>query len=175
MLKYIIQDFTAIARFIPYGIIIGLSFGIVGQMINNRRQKHGKEKLRIMAPVCFLSYMALTIIITFLSREGGEQLGMDLEIGSTLKINTRNDAYVVENVLLFVPFGFCLLWFRRCKGFFFYSLIMGFVTSLCIEVMQLVTGRGLFQVDDIITNTLGCVIGAFFYKCIEVFCRKLKR
>ena len=34
-----------------------------------------------------------------------------------------------------------------------------FVTSFGVETIQLITGRGYFQVDDILTNVLGAVIG----------------
>ena len=34
---------------------------------------------------------------------------MDLELFSTWGINDRNNAFVVENVLLFIPYGFVLL------------------------------------------------------------------
>lgn len=169
MLKYLVQDFIAMACYIPYGLIIAFSFGFLGLWINAGRKARGREKVPVLSRVCFWTYLALMIIITFLSRESGGEIGkIDLELGSTLKINARNDAYLVENILLFIPFGFCLIWNRTGRGFFCYSLFWSFTTSFCIEIMQLITGRGIFQLDDILTNTLGGIVGAFLYKCISL-------
>ncbi|MEI3563747.1 MAG: VanZ family protein [Agathobacter rectalis] len=35
----------------------------------------------------------------------------------------------------------------------------GFGFALFIEVVQLITGRGVFETDDIINNTIGAMIG----------------
>jgi glycopeptide antibiotics resistance protein len=43
------------------------------------------------------------------------------------------------------------------------------VLSFFIELTQLITTRGVFNVDDIIHNVLGCVIGfACFVLCYKV-------
>jgi glycopeptide antibiotics resistance protein len=41
--------------------------------------------------------------------------------------------------------------------------LIGFLTSLTIEILQLVTKRGLFEFDDIFHNTLGVAIGELGY------------
>jgi glycopeptide antibiotics resistance protein len=40
---------------------------------------------------------------------------------------------------------------------------VGFLTSLFIEILQLVSARGIFQADDIITNTIGSLVGYLLY------------
>ena len=88
---------------------------------------------------------------------------MDLELFSTWGINTRNNAFVVENVLLFIPYGFACPWaFPWLRGFF-RNIFAAFVTSLGVETIQLITGRGYFQVDDILTNVLGGIIGYWMF------------
>ena len=99
-------------RYVPYGIVIGAGLLLLVQGINCLRRKQGKAPWRLMAPVCFLTYLAVLVIITFFSRAEGSAAGMDLQIGSGLNINARNDAYLVENILLFVPYGFCCAWYR---------------------------------------------------------------
>ena len=62
---------------------------------------------------------------------------------------------VMSNILLFVPVGMFL--FRlRPKGSTF---CFPFLVSLMVEVLQFLTGRGLFEIDDLISNTLGGLIG----------------
>ena len=80
-------------------------------------------------------------------------------------INTvsQSKKYIVGNVAAFMPFGFFLPVFsRRCRHFFntvFYTLEL----SLAVELIQLVTKVGSFDVDDLILNTLGGAMGFFVY------------
>jgi hypothetical protein len=74
-------------------------------------------------------------------------------------------AQVVLNVVLFVPLGVVLRW--RYRRGVVVSLVVGFVTSLAIETTQLTGIWGIydcayrfFDVDDLITNTTGAVVGS---------------
>lgn len=63
------------------------------------------------------------------------------------------------NILLFVPFGFLLpMMGERSKGFFDVFL-SALVLVLGIELFQLCTSFGVFDVDDIILNCFGAVLG----------------
>lgn len=172
MFKYLVQDLSVTLRYIPFVIIIGVCLFCVVQMINKKGNRRGKRSIPMWSTVSFWTYLALVIMITFLSRESGNTTSIDLELGASLRINTRNNALVLENVLLFIPYGFCYCWWKKRKKVFFSSLGVGLVTSFIIEGMQLVTGRGIFQLDDIITNTLGCMIGAILYKLCCILVRK---
>lgn len=66
------------------------------------------------------------------------------------------------NVIIFIPFGFFLPMGSRNKSFFL-TLLLSFLLSLGIECFQLITMVGSFDVDDIILNTLGGIIGYIFY------------
>lgn len=63
------------------------------------------------------------------------------------------------NVLLFVPLGLLLpLWFRRCRRLLYVTGAAA-VLSLFYEVVQLLFGFGSFDVDDLLLNTMGGMIG----------------
>lgn len=68
------------------------------------------------------------------------------------------------NVLIFIPFGFLLpaVYPRFRSGV--PVLFLGFLYSLCVELFQLVTGFGQFDVDDILLNFLGVAVGMVVYK-----------
>lgn len=173
MLKYIYQDLLSVVRFLPGGVVMGAIVSVTFFWVANKVQRRrGKKRIAKGPAVLFWTYFSVMLIITFLSRESGTGQGMDLELFSTWGINERNNAYVVENVLLFIPYGFlspCA--FRslrrvcRCGAF-------GFLTSLGIELLQLVTQRGYFQIDDILTNGLGTIIGYLFFRFIVTILRK---
>ena len=62
---------------------------------------------------------------------------------------------VMNNILLFVPVGTFLYNLRPKSSTFYFP----FLVSLGVEVLQFMTGRGLFEIDDLISNTLGGLIG----------------
>lgn len=66
------------------------------------------------------------------------------------------------NILLFIPFSFiAVLVFKMQR--WFRIVLLAFVLSLAIEVIQYYTGWGVADADDVILNTAGAAIG--FYLC----------
>ncbi|MCM1120435.1 MAG: VanZ family protein [bacterium] len=171
MLKYIISDMVATLSYLPYGIIAGLFAVVILGGFNAGRRKRGKDTVSLTATTCLVMYVAVMLAITYFSRESGSRIGIDLELFSTWGINKRNNAYVVENVLLFIPYGFLLPWARVRQRRFLWNLLTGALTSTGIECMQLITGRGYFQIDDILTNILGTILGYLFY-CLVHWIRR---
>ena len=166
MLKYIIKDITSVLHYLPYGIAAGIVVLFLFLIVNAWRILRGKEKVSTLAAVCFYMYLVILLVITFFSRENGSGSSLDLELFSTWRINERNKAFLIENVLLFIPYGFVCPWhlksarsFIRCSG-------LGLITTFAIECMQLVTRRGVFQIDDILTNLLGSMIGYVLFRCV---------
>lgn len=70
----------------------------------------------------------------------------------------QDHAWVLENVLLFIPFGL-LLPLLLPKRWHPITVPAGLFGSICIEFVQLRTGRGFWQLDDIVMNTLGALAG----------------
>ena len=68
------------------------------------------------------------------------------------------------NVLLFIPAGwlFPKLWKSQRNYFRFFALCLGLI--FLVEVVQLFTLLGSFDVDDVILNLIGMTIGFIFYK-----------
>ncbi len=65
---------------------------------------------------------------------------------------------LVGNVVIFVPFGFFMPMASRYRSFFS-TAFCSFGLSLCVETFQLVTKVGSFDVDDLLLNTIGGIIG----------------
>ena len=94
MWKYVIRDLAGAAHYIPYGILVGGLLYVLLHIVRKTKGTYVEEKVSIVRMI-FLMYVALLMVITFLSREGGSSGGMDLRIGSSLGINDRNDAYAI--------------------------------------------------------------------------------
>ena len=77
---------------------------------------------------------------------------------------------LLGNVALFIPLGFFvpLLWKRYRK--LWKTALFGLAVSLCVELVQLLVGRGT-DVDDLILNTIGAVVGYALFR----LARKLAR
>jgi len=76
---------------------------------------------------------------------------------------------LLGNIIGFIPFGFLLAllipWFRNG----FKILFAGLLFSLGYEMMQLLFGLGVFDVDDLILNTTGSFIGFIIFLLVRSF------
>ncbi|MBD9085075.1 VanZ family protein [bacterium] len=78
---------------------------------------------------------------------------------------------VVGNLIMFMPYGFFVSYFLKLdqkRQIFLMSLLV----SVTIEVTQLIIGR-VFDVDDIMLNVCGGMLGYFVYRLIHKFKSKL--
>ena len=79
------------------------------------------------------------------------------EFGS--KMFLRN---VLGNMLLFLPYGFYLSYFMKLRKVK-YVLAFSIFVSIAVEVIQYRIGR-VFDIDDIILNIAGGVLGYYLYR-----------
>ena len=175
MFKYLMQDLKWALGYLPYGVLAAGVFFVFFWMRNAVRKRRGEATQPLMASVCFWTYLLIIFCLTLLSREQGSTNKIDLVIGSTLRINMRNNAYVVENVLLFIPYGFCLAWRFGGNKKWIRHIFCGLVTTLAVEYTQLFTGRGVFQTDDILTNVVGGVLGLVLFAIAGSYIKKQNR
>lgn len=62
---------------------------------------------------------------------------------------------ILTNVAMFIPIGALAAWLWKWKG-----LLVAAGFSIAIELLQLVTTRGLMEFDDALHNMIGAVVGA---------------
>lgn len=80
---------------------------------------------------------------------------------------------VVGNVFMFAPFGFFLGYLLKLDKVT-PAFILSLITSFTIEVTQSKIGR-IFDIDDIILNVLGGIIGTYIYLLLYHFRSKLPK
>ena len=78
---------------------------------------------------------------------------------------------VVGNIAMFIPFGYFIASYIKPKKMWT-NLIIGAIVSLAIEYVQLNIGR-TFDIDDIILNTFGCILGFLVYIGFSAIVRHL--
>lgn len=76
----------------------------------------------------------------------------------------------ILNVFLIMPVGLILPYICNRKLKWYTGLIAGIIVSFSIESLQLIMRRGLFEIDDIIHNSLGCMTGLLI--CQKLMGRK---
>lgn len=143
----------------------------------------GKQSAKKTAgPVCwilFLCYIAVLVYFLFFSEKYGRSgdgsfrynLLLFQEITRFIKYRAilGNEAVCLNllgNVAAFMPFGFFLPLLSERERRLLMIVLLTFELSLVVEVVQLFTGRGSFDVDDLLLNTIGGMLG---YGCYHIF------
>lgn len=91
-----------------------------------------------------------------------------LEIGGSTAI-----ANILGNILMFLPLGFLLPLLFKKFDLWGITPIFGFMLSLLIEVTQSFSFRGA-DIDDVLLNTIGALIGYGIYRVITKFHPQIK-
>ena len=119
-----------------------------------------KGILRPGLSALFAVYLLFTFYITVVSREpsGEELIRTEWLAGykSVHDVYANSENYL--NILLFVPIG-CLVGLVARKYRVIYAVLVGLFVSESIECIQLIWKRGVFDVDDLMNNTIGAMIG----------------
>ena len=143
-----------------------------------------KKIFRAVGKVLFLLYVVFLIYFLFLAEWYGrtgisEEYRYNLELFREIKrfIIYREQlgafavfANLAGNILIFVPYGFFISVAIRERGFF-KTLFFSMGLSLCVEIIQLFTRVGSFDVDDILLNTIGGVFGYIIF----LICNGIRR
>lgn len=139
---------------------------------------YNKEKFVLykeLLTFCFILYVLLLYyIVTFQDNNYGTNNFIPFreifryDISSKLFI--RN---VLGNILLFVPFGiFATRYIKNKKAYL--TVILTFLVSCSIEFAQSLIGRTA-DIDDVILNTFGGLLGFLLYKFSDDFFKKLPK
>ena len=82
---------------------------------------------------------------------------------------------IVGNIAGFMPFGFFLPVISRRSRHWYNMVLLSFLFNLSIVSVQLVFKVGSFDVDDMILNTLGGILGFIFYRIVQTIRVRRKR
>lgn len=76
--------------------------------------------------------------------------------------------FALGNLLAFVPFGILVpKVFEKHFNTYFKFIVLFVLFILCMEIAQMVTYLGSYDIEDIIVNTMGASIGFYSYKVSE--------
>ena len=140
---------------------------------------------RMISVVLFMTYICVLVYFLFFSEMMGRSVGNDYQLNLVLfreirrfytKRQVLGDSVVwmniAGNIAAFVPFGIFVMPVSNRRINFLETVIITFNVSLCVEIIQLVTKVGSFDVDDLLLNTIGGLIGAGIYVVYAMLERK---
>ena len=134
-----------------------------------------KKKLQTLSTILFVIYTIFVVWMTLLKREPRVRARViEPELFWALRgwINGAPDGkqesiQYILNVLFFIPFGFLFPW-KKWKR----VLIVALMTSAVIEAAQYIFNLGWCELDDVISNTAGALVGFGCYVIVHKLIKK---
>lgn len=120
---------------------------------------------RLLLPV-LTAYACIVLGITIFNRLPNDRAKYNLELFWSYRAAVKNRKLIWEiflNYCMLLPFGLLGSFYLRGRG----VIIFGFLSSIAIELAQFFMRRGFFELDDIVGNTIGVIIGVGLYRAIE--------
>lgn len=146
-----------------------------------------KKIILILLKVVFIIYVAILAYFVFFSERYGRDmvhteyrynLTMFKELGRFFKYrkNIGLEGFIVNmfgNILAFAPFGFLFPAISKDRRKLKDVVLNTFFFSLSIELIQLISKVGVFDVDDLFMNTLGGLLGFLTFKMVNFFRKRI--
>ncbi len=135
-------------------------------MANRKRYSRG-----VIVDILFIAYILILLRITVLRNSFGEKELLSGEINFIPfadLIAVSEQSFIrflylfIGNILWFMPWGAYICGVKKCR--LYIAVLSGFVLSLIIEIMQYIFGTGVSELDDLILNTAGALVGGVVSK-----------
>ncbi|MPW24250.1 VanZ family protein [Alkalibaculum sp. M08DMB] len=84
-----------------------------------------------------------------------------------------NKSNIIGNIILFIPFSIFIRTIRtNMKNGLVKSIGIVFIVSIIIEIIQFVFSIGVSDINDVILNTFGGMVGSIIYSTLSKFIKK---
>lgn len=156
------EDFIRQARYVPRAIILFAilipAYLFVAENDKNQIKEKIKDILKNYKVLLFLFWLAFLMMSTIFTRLTEVPYRVVLD-GFGFKTSKGWNTDSLENILLFIPYTFHYLWAFPPKKPLKVALKLSLLSTVSIELLQLVFWLGFFQFSDIIHNTEGGILG----------------
>lgn len=153
-------------------VLLGFGYFIIYKKFLKGDKKLSKRRTFIW--FCFIGYIIMVIGVTFLNR-GARVFGdTNLHLFSSYReawnsFNSTTWRFIILNIFMFVPLGIILPLLKKRFRKFPWTFGVAFLMTFIIEILQLITGYGILELDDMLNNVLGAIIGYGIVMAIIVF------
>ena len=137
-------------------------------------KKHKFNKLQCGAAILLSLYIVVLLYFTVTGRYSHEEYEYKINFFTSYRwFFQYNGEQVLRqlliNFVMLMPVGFLLPVVINAKPKYLITMALSLLLTVFIETMQLITKCGSFEVDDIINNFIGAVLGMLIY----ALCSKL--
>ena len=150
------------------GLIVLIVGGMYGFYLFYQKKQgkniHCSIKKLILSGM-LIGYVIVVILATLTSRSSfsyEQKFSFELFSSYRMAINhfqLREWRNIILNIIMGVPLGILLPCLFEKMRYWWPTYLSGLLFTILIETTQLITHRGIFEMDDILNNTLGCMIG----------------
>lgn len=163
---YIVNLFNDVPYYIYEGLI-SIFFASVVLILGIRGLKNGWRNICL---VLLIEYIILLLCNTVIFRESVSVTKFNFHPFWTYEaIRNGIDYYItmqiIMNIVVFVPIGLLgSIAFKdiKCR----YVVLVALCLSMLIEALQFFFKKGLSEIDDVMHNLVGCIIGIIVLKSI---------
>ena len=167
MREQILEYWASLYRDIPMAVYEGLLSVLCLGVVAFFSCKGISKGFILTARLLLVEFVTIIYCSTVIFRRGGEVTRYDFHpFWSYAAIQQGREELLAENIMnvvVFVPIGL-LLEIGFAKWSWWKVIGIGCLLSVSIEAMQLVFKRGFCEVDDVMHNTLGCILGYILVK-----------
>lgn len=149
-------------------VIAGILFMLISRQVNWISNQNKVYDILYFADGVFLYFL---LHVTLFSRSIGSRREVEFYPFVGYEVISGDYHYLIENILFFIPFGFLLcstLYTFGKKCSMILILLVSFLTSVSIELLQYMFSCGKSETDDVIANVLGAVLGYLIVKLKRV-------
>lgn len=136
-----------------------------------------KYKARLLFKFLLIDFLFIVYCSTVVYRNPDDDQGFNLCPLWSYKayLNGQLDllAENIMNVMAFVPIGLLLgLSYKRIK--LWQVLLVGIAISASMEILQFIMKCGFSEVDDVLHNTLGCMMGYGIFSMLLIMYNRIR-
>lgn len=166
---------STLLPFLPKVLVIALLFlGVISLFYVLYRKRGGKRKFSVTqftAGGLLVMWFGLVMMLTTFSRGANFEGWVNFRLFSGYlsawnQWSLSEFQLIIFNMMMFMPLGFLLPLLGMRTRRFTPVLIISLIVTIGIELIQIISGRGIFELDDIFHNTLGSIAGYLIMQAI---------
>lgn len=142
-------------------------------------KKQKFNKLQFSAAILLSLYIVVLLYFTIVGRYSHEEYEYQINFFTSYRwFFQYNGEQVLRqlliNFVMLMPVGFLLPIIINTKRKLLITMALSLLLTVFIETMQLITKCGSFEIDDIINNFFGAILGMLIYMLLNRIIQKQK-
>lgn len=161
---------------LPQVLILALAgLGVLWLSYVIYRKKGGRRSfssIQLITALMLIMWFGAVMVLTTFSRGANFEGWINFQLFSGYRSawhqwSLSEFQLIIFNMLMFVPLGLLMPLLGMKTQRFAPVLFISLVVTIGIELSQMLSRRGIFELDDILHNTLGSLAGYFIMRAIQ--------